>query len=197
MINYIILCLCLAAWWMTAASSSLTQGTSTTLQRSSEVRNTQSTSLVLLRPDIITHTAVCLHCGLRDRDAAESVMLCFFGDSHNISARWTSNRAAFDYVNGMCACWTLLHACVYSCVRSLAHLASGGGGRWRESALMLICWKTTRLKSCLSNKSLEMPLWVNSLLLAPMQEVELMTLGSQAGGLCLWGEAWPDFVQRV
>lgn len=49
--------------------------------------------------------------------------------------------------------------------------------------------KKAHLKSCFSNKSLEMPLWVNPLLLAPIQEVELMTLGSQAGGLYLWGEA--------
>lgn len=42
-----------------------------------------------------------------------------------------------------------------------------------------------------------MPLWVNQLLLAPIEEVELMTLGSQAGGLCLWGEAWPHIVQRI
>ncbi len=151
------------------------------------------------------HTNCCLFIlrALWDRAAAECVMLCFFGDSHNISAHWTSNRAVFDVVNGVCVC-ARVHAyascaCVYSCARShsLAHLVCGGRGRWRESALMLICRETTHLKSYFSNKSIEMPLWVNQLLLAPIQEVELMTLGSQAGGLCLWGEAWPNIVQRI
>lgn len=42
-----------------------------------------------------------------------------------------------------------------------------------------------------------MALWVRILFLAPIQEVGLMTLGSQARSLCLWGEAWPEIVQRM
>lgn len=124
---------------MTAVSSSLTRGTSTTLRRSSEVRDTDS------RPSEAwnhhtTVTAVCLYCVLCERDTAECVMLCFFGDNHNISARWTSNKA----VNGVCArahACLCIHACVYSCVCLIARLACGGRGRWRVDLLEKLLFK--------------------------------------------------------
>lgn len=61
-------------------------------------RHRESTLLVLLRPVIITQLLSVYTAG-SVRDSAECVMLCFFGDSHNIAAHCTSNRAAFDNVN--------------------------------------------------------------------------------------------------
>lgn len=117
--------------------------------------------------------------------AAERVVLCFSGDSHNISACWTSIRAAFYNVNGVCVCDQSC-ACRW-------HTDS-----WREPALLWICWKATHFKGCFSNiRPWDCLFGWTSLFLAAIQEVELMTLGSQAWGLCLWGEAWPDIVQKA
>lgn len=97
--------------------------------------HTVSAPLAVLGPDITTLTAVCLYCGLCLRDAAECVMLCFFGDSHNIAAHWTSNRAAFDSVNSLC-----VRLCIYAwaselCVCARSHTSSVKAGAAGENVL--------------------------------------------------------------
>ena len=148
-----------------------------------------SSWLVLLRPDFIPPTAVCLYCGPCERDAAGCVMPCYFGDSRNISARWTSNGAAFHTVNVACVCFVAVGASSHT---SSAEVEAAG----EDQLWHWFCWKTTRLKKLFfKQKALRCLFGWTQLFLASIQEVELMTLGSQARGLCLWGVSRPDVVQ--
>ena len=154
-------------WWMIAVSSSLTRGTSTTLRRSSEVRDSESPPLLPLRPDIITLTADCLYCG-SVRETLLNLLCCVSLVTATISLS-TGLQTGLLMVC-VCAC-TSIHACVYSCVFACIHCLQRYRGRSRESALMLICWKTSCLKGCFKKKRLKMSSWGNPLFLAPLQEV--------------------------
>lgn len=91
--------------------------------------------------------------------------------------------------------FTMLMEC--ACVFKAVHVA-GTQAAGDKPALLWIHWKTTHFKGCFSNiRPWDCLFGRTSLFLAAIQEVELMTLGSQAWGLCLWGEAWPDIVQKA
>lgn len=73
------------AWWMTAVLCSLMPEISTIPRRSSEVRSTGLNPFLSLCSGVTTP-----HCSLLTlqsmRDNAECVVLCLFGDGHNVSA---------------------------------------------------------------------------------------------------------------
>lgn len=114
-------------------------------------RRGEAPPLGLPRPDIIPLPAACLYCVLCWRDTAECVMLCFFGDSHNISARRTSIGAA---VNGVCACARAL-VCIQACVSKPGIVTGAAPFEEVEAAgqdqCRSLCCKAAHFYSCFSN----------------------------------------------
>lgn len=120
-------------------------------------RRGEAPPLGLLRPDIITLTAACLYCVLCWRDTAECVMLCFFGDSHNISARRTSIGGCLLTMLMECACvlvcvCTLMHPCVCFKARYCdGHASFGEVGAAGQDQLWSLCCKAAHFYSCFPN----------------------------------------------
>lgn len=95
-------------------------------------------------------------------------------------------------VNGACVCMCFVAVCAFLYTSSAEVEAAGEDQIW--------CWfvgKQHDWKSCFffKQKALRCLFGWTQLFLASIQEVELMTLSSQARGLCLWGVARPDIVQ--
>ena len=173
---------------MTAASSSLMRETSTTLRRSSEVRDRDS-------PCPPKAWTVCLYSEPCER----CCWMCYA-----VFLWWQPQYRCAQNFKQSCICqgewcmWVWMHAHVFIAVCACSYILCVEVEADAENQLWFcFYWKTTHLKRRILNKSLEMPLWVNLLLLALPQEVELMSHSSLSGGSHLWGEAMPNIVHRI